>query len=106
LIVGLNTDASVRRIKGRGRPVNRAEDRATVLAALACVDYVCFFGEETPHRIISRLSPDILVKGADWKTGDIVGRDIVERTGGTVKRTPGRSTTNTIKRILDAYCTK
>jgi D-glycero-beta-D-manno-heptose 1-phosphate adenylyltransferase len=109
LIVGLNTDPSIRRIKGSGRPINRAGDRATVLAALACVDYVCFFGEETPHRIIARLLPDILVKGADWKTGDIVGRDIVERTGGAVRRirlTPGRSTTNTIKRILDVYCTK
>ncbi|MDH3252356.1 MAG: D-glycero-beta-D-manno-heptose 1-phosphate adenylyltransferase [Ignavibacteria bacterium] len=109
LIVGLNSDASIRRIKGQGRPINPASDRAAVLAALGSVDYVCFFGEETPHRLISRLVPDILVKGADWRMGNIVGREVVEHSGGTVKRihlTPGRSTTNTIKRILRAYCTK
>jgi rfaE bifunctional protein nucleotidyltransferase chain/domain len=109
LIVGLNTDASIRRIKGPGRPINRADDRAAVLAALGCVDYICLFGEETPHRVIARLIPDILVKGADWKTADIVGRDVVEEGGGVVRRirlTPGRSTTNTIKRILEVYCPK
>ena len=73
------------------------------------MDYICLFGEETPHRVIARLVPDILVKGADWKTADIVGRDIVEEGGGVVRRirlTPGRSTTNTIKRILEVYCPK
>ena len=102
LIVGLNTDASIRRIKGKGRPINREADRAVVLAALSCVDYVSLFGEDTPHRMISRLHPDVLVKGADWNIKDVVGREIVERDGGVVKTirlTPGRSTTNIIKRI-------
>ena len=106
LIVGLNTDASIRRIKGTRRPINQNRDRATVLAALGCVDYVCFFGENTPRRLIERLVPDVLVKGADWKTGDIVGKDIVEAHGGTVRRirlTAGRSTTNVIERVLLKY---
>jgi len=106
LIVGLNTDASIRRIKGPRRPINKNRDRATVLAALGCVDYVCFFGENTPGRLIARLVPDVLVKGADWKTGDIVGKDIVEAHGGTVRRirlTAGRSTTNVIERVLLKY---
>jgi len=106
LIVGLNTDASIRRIKGKRRPINQNRDRAAVLAALGCVDYVCFFGENTPQRLIARLVPDVLVKGADWKTGDIVGKDIVEAHGGTVRRirlTAGRSTTNVIERVLLKY---
>jgi rfaE bifunctional protein nucleotidyltransferase chain/domain len=105
LIVGLNTDASIRRIKGSGRPINRNADRAAVLAALRDVDYVCFFGEDTPSKIIARLVPDVLVKGADWKPAEIVGRDVVERHGGVVKTirlTPGRSTTGVIHRILQA----
>lgn len=107
LIVGLNTDASIRRIKGKGRPVNRNTDRAVVLAALGCVDYVCFFGDDTPDKLIRVLAPDILVKGADWNISDIVGKDVVEQHGGTVKTirlTRGRSTTNTIERVLRAYC--
>jgi len=103
LIVGLNTDASIRRIKGKGRPINSNADRAAVLAALTPVDYVCFFSEDTPHEIISRLKPDVLVKGADWKTNAIVGRDIVEENGGRVRRirlTPNRSTSNIIERII------
>jgi rfaE bifunctional protein nucleotidyltransferase chain/domain len=106
LIVGLNTDASIRRIKGTRRPINKNRDRAAVLAALGCVDYVCFFGDNTPQRLIARLVPDVLVKGADWKTGDIVGKDIVEARGGTVRRirlTAGRSTTNVIERVLLKY---
>ena len=102
LIVGLNTDASVKRIKGKGRPINSNADRAAVLAALSPVDYVCFFGDDTPHEIISRLKPDVLVKGADWRTNAIVGRDIVEENGGVVRRirlTPGRSTSGIIDRI-------
>ncbi len=108
LIVGLNTDASIRRIKGKGRPVNKNADRAIVLAALGCVDYVCFFGEDTPHNLIKKIIPDVLVKGADWNVDDIVGKDIVEQHGGvvrTVRLTRGRSTTNTIERVLRAYCT-
>ncbi|MBX2991135.1 MAG: D-glycero-beta-D-manno-heptose 1-phosphate adenylyltransferase [Bacteroidetes bacterium] len=106
LIVGLNSDASIRRIKGPKRPINSNADRAAVLSALASVDYICFFGEDTPQRIISKLVPDILVKGADWSIDAIVGREVVERHGGTVKTirlTPGRSTTNVIQKVLDAY---
>jgi D-beta-D-heptose 7-phosphate kinase/D-beta-D-heptose 1-phosphate adenosyltransferase len=106
LIVGLNTDASIRKIKGPKRPINPNADRAAVLSSLAAVDYVCFFGEETPHTLISKLLPDVLVKGADWRVHDIVGKDIVERNGGVVKTirlTPGRSTTNVIHRVLEAY---
>jgi rfaE bifunctional protein nucleotidyltransferase chain/domain len=106
LFVGLNTDASIRRIKGRGRPINGNRDRAAVLAALRSVDYVCFFGSDTPLRLIARLVPDVIVKGADWKKEAIVGADIVEKNGGVVKRIPlteGRSTTKVIQRILDAY---
>ena len=106
LIVGLNTDASIRRIKGRGRPINPAGDRAAVLAALACVDYVCFFGDDTPLRMIRRILPDVLVKGADWNEGEIVGGDVVKAHGGAVRRirlTPARSTTGVIERILRRY---
>jgi D-beta-D-heptose 7-phosphate kinase/D-beta-D-heptose 1-phosphate adenosyltransferase len=109
LIVGLNTDASVRRIKGKNRPINPAVDRSKVLAALAPVDYVCLFGENTPHRIITQLMPDVLVKGADWSPDTIVGRDIVEEHGGTMKTvrlTPGRSTTALIERVLKAHRSK
>jgi len=106
LVVGLNTDASIRRIKGNGRPINRNADRAAVLAALQSVDYVCFFGSNTPGRMIEALVPDVLVKGADWSIDAIVGRDVVERHGGTVKRirlVPGRSSTSIIERIITTY---
>ena len=106
LIVGLNSDSSIRRIKGPKRPINRGADRAAVLAALASVDYVCSFGEDTPYRMIRRLLPDVLVKGADWKKAAIVGSDVVKENGGrvrTVRLTPGRSTTNVIERVLRAY---
>lgn len=106
LVVGLNTDASIRRIKGPQRPINTNVDRAAVLSALAAVDYVCFFGENTPERVIRTLVPDILVKGADWKVDSIVGKDIVEGHGGevrTIRLTPGRSTSRMIDRILKAY---
>ena len=104
LVVGLNTDASIRRIKGKGRPINPNHDRAAVLAGLAAVDYVCFFGENTPERLIRSLLPDVLVKGADWKEGEIVGGDLVRAHGGVVRRirlTPGRSTTSIIRRIVN-----
>lgn len=106
LIVGVNTDASIRRIKGHGRPINTNRDRAAVLAALASVDYVCFFKEDTPENLIRKLIPDVLVKGADWKKGEIVGGDVVSAHGGRVERirlTAGRSTTNVIQKILRAY---
>ncbi len=109
LVVGLNTDASIRRIKGPQRPINSNADRAAVLSALASVDYVCFFGDDTPERVIRALVPDVLVKGADWSVDSIVGKDIVERHGGevrTIRLTPGRSTSNMIDRILKAYTNK
>lgn len=109
LIVGLNTDASIRRIKGKGRPINPNGDRAAVLSAISSVDYVCLFGEDTPERLIGKLVPDVLVKGADWKANRIVGKDIVERHGGKVRRIRlirGRSTTGVIERVLAAYCAK
>jgi len=106
LIVGLNSDASIKRIKGPKRPINPNADRAAVLAALSSVDYVCFFQEDTPETLIAKIIPDVLVKGADWGLNEIVGKDVVERNGGRVKTiamTPGRSTTNVIQRVLEAY---
>jgi rfaE bifunctional protein nucleotidyltransferase chain/domain len=106
LVVGLNTDASIRQIKGPRRPINGSADRAAVLAGLASVDYVCLFGTATPLRLIQRLLPDVLVKGADWRPGSIVGGDVVRRYGGRVRRvalTRGRSTSSIIERVLAAY---
>jgi D-beta-D-heptose 7-phosphate kinase/D-beta-D-heptose 1-phosphate adenosyltransferase len=105
LVVGLNSDASIRRIKGSGRPINRARDRAAVLGGLSSVDYVCLFTQDTPAVMIRRLLPDVLVKGADWKKSAIVGREVVEAHGGTVRivrLTPGRSTSGLIRRVLRA----
>ena len=103
LVVGMNSDASVNRIKGPSRPVNHQEDRAVVLSALACVDCVVVFEEDTPLKIIELLVPDVLVKGADWRVEDIVGADVVIKNGGRVENielTPGRSTTNVIDKII------
>jgi D-beta-D-heptose 7-phosphate kinase/D-beta-D-heptose 1-phosphate adenosyltransferase len=102
LLVGLNSDSSVRRLKGKERPLNHERARAAVLAALECVDYVVTFGEDTPERLIRELLPDVLVKGSDWKRGTIVGEDIVEGNGGTVRRIKlekGFSTTGIIEKI-------
>lgn len=102
LVVGLNTDASVRKIKGQDRPVVEQDDRAHVLAALRAVDYVCLFEEETPIELIRALVPDILAKGADWAVADVVGKDIVESAGGsvqTIEFLPNRSTSGLIRRI-------
>lgn len=102
LIVAVNSDRSVRANKGAGRPINPERERAEVLAALACVDAVVVFDEETPHAIVGRIQPDVLVKGADWPADNIVGRDIVEARGGRVERielAPGFSTTSIIERI-------
>jgi D-beta-D-heptose 7-phosphate kinase/D-beta-D-heptose 1-phosphate adenosyltransferase len=102
LIVGLNSDASVRRNKGPARPINSEGDRAEVLEALACVDAVAVFDDDTPAEIIRRVQPDILVKGADWPPDQIVGRDIVEARGGRVILEPveqGYSTTSLIERV-------
>src|SRR5215204_2485176 len=103
LIVGVNSDRSVKALaKAPDRPINSEHERAEVLAALASVDAVVIFDDETPHEIISALQPDILVKGADWGENAIVGRDVVEARGGKVVRialAEGHSTTTIIERI-------
>jgi D-beta-D-heptose 7-phosphate kinase/D-beta-D-heptose 1-phosphate adenosyltransferase len=102
LIVGVNADASVRRNKGPGRPINPDGERAEVLAALECVDAVSIFDDDTPADIIRRVQPDVLVKGADWPADQIVGRDTVEARGGRVVLEPveqGYSTTTLVHRI-------
>jgi rfaE bifunctional protein nucleotidyltransferase chain/domain len=102
LIVAVNSDRSVRAVKGPSRPVYPEAERAEVVAALACVDAVVVFDEDTPQQIIGRLQPDVLVKGADWANDAIVGRDTVEARGGRVVRIPiteGHSTSAIIKKI-------
>jgi rfaE bifunctional protein nucleotidyltransferase chain/domain len=102
LIVGLNSDASVRRNKGPSRPINPEEERAEMLLALSCVDAVSIFDEDTPADIIRRVQPDVLVKGSDWPADQIVGRDTVEARGGKVileKVEPGYSTSAIIDRV-------
>jgi rfaE bifunctional protein nucleotidyltransferase chain/domain len=104
LIVGLNSDASVRLLKGPSRPVLLQDERAELLSALASVDYVVIFEEADPSRIIAALEPDVLVKGADWAMEDIVGRETVERRGGQVVTIPlveGCSTSRIVRRILE-----
>lgn len=106
LIVGLNSDASVKQIKGDLRPLVPASDRAFVLSALRCVDYVTFFEETTPLHLIEKLQPDVLVKGGDWAIDQIVGRSVVEAAGGTVRTIPylqGHSTTRLIEKILSSH---
>ena len=101
LVVGVNSDRSVRANKGPSRPLNVEAERAEVLAARQCVDCAVVFDEETPHALITRLQPDVLVKGADWAEDNIVGRDVVEARGGRVVRMPleaGFSTTDLIRR--------
>jgi D-beta-D-heptose 7-phosphate kinase/D-beta-D-heptose 1-phosphate adenosyltransferase len=105
LIVGVNSDRSVRAIKGEGRPINAEGDRAELIAALACVDAAVAFDEETPLALITALQPDVLVKGADWAEDAIVGRDVVEARGGQVVRIPvepGYSTTRIIDRVRES----
>ena len=102
LIVAINSDRSVKAIKGPERPVNTEADRAEVITALACVDAAVVFDEDTPHDIISAIQPDVLVKGADWAHDKIVGRDIVEARGGVVIRVrveEGHSTTGVINKL-------
>ena len=102
LIVGVNSDRSVRANKGPNRPITPEAERAEILAALSCVDGVVVFEEETPHEIIAAIQPDVLVKGADWAADAIVGRDVVEARGGKVVRVPveaGYSTTAIVARI-------
>lgn len=105
LVVGVNSDASVRRLKGPSRPVNSQRWRAAVLAALQSVDFVTFFDEDTPLELIRRLKPDVLVKGGDWKKKDIVGSGFVESLGGKVFSIgfeKGFSTTKVIDAIARA----
>lgn len=102
LVIGLNTDASVRRLKGPSRPIVRQRHRAQMLAALGCVDYVVFFPDPTPERLIRALKPDVLVKGADWKADEIAGGRFVRSYGGRVTTVPlvrGLSTSEIIRRI-------
>ena len=102
LIVGVNADESVRRNKGEGRPVTQERERAELIAALACVDAVTVFEEDTPAEVIRAIQPAVLVKGADWAADQIVGRDTVEAHGGRVVRVAveeGYSTTALLRRI-------
>ena len=102
LVVGLNADASVRRLKGPERPVRSEAERAYVLAALACVDAVVVFEQDTPLELVRRLQPDVIVKGGDYTPDTIVGADIVRARGGRVvviPLTPGQSTTSIIEKL-------
>jgi rfaE bifunctional protein nucleotidyltransferase chain/domain len=106
LIVGLNSDSSVKKIKGEKRPIMPQEDRAEILASLGMTDYVCIFEEETPQKIICALIPDVLVKGGDYKKKKIVGKEVVESFGGKVfaiKEVRGKSTKNIIQKIIARY---
>lgn len=102
LIVGVNSDDSVKRLKGPDRPVNRQDARMEVLSALECVSYVTMFEEDTPETLIKLLTPDVIFKGGDWKEADIIGGDHVKKNGGRVRVIPfvsGYSTTGTINKI-------
>lgn len=106
LIVGLNTDDSIRRIKGEKRPILKQDERAFILSSLKPVDFVCLFNEDTPAKIISELIPDILIKGSDWSIDKIVGREIVEENNGkviTIDFVNNQSTSNIINTILERY---
>ncbi len=106
LVVGVNDDASVRRLKGPQRPINDVHCRTRVLAGLACVDAIIVFSEDTPERLIAEIAPDVLVKGGDWPVEAIVGRGLVLARGGMVRTIPlavGHSTTAIIARILHRY---
>jgi D-beta-D-heptose 7-phosphate kinase/D-beta-D-heptose 1-phosphate adenosyltransferase len=106
LVVGLNSDASVKRLKGPLKPLLPLEERAEMLLALDCVDYVSFFEEDDPHKIIQVLRPDVLVKGGDWALDKIIGGDLVKSWGGKVMNIPvveGRSTTNLIQIVRERY---
>lgn len=106
LIVALNSDKSVRRIKGEKRPIVPEEQRAFIISQLKCVDYVTFFDEDTPEKTIQTLVPDILVKGSDWKIENIIGRDIVEENGGsvvTIDFVTDTSSSGIIESILERF---
>lgn len=106
LVVAINSDASVKRIKGNRRPIIQQADRARILAGLSSVDYVTIFNQDTPLETIKALRPDMLIKGADWKINKIVGADFLNGYGGktaVIKLTAGRSTTNIINEIIKKY---
>jgi D-beta-D-heptose 7-phosphate kinase/D-beta-D-heptose 1-phosphate adenosyltransferase len=106
LIVAVNSNSSVRSIKGDKRPINSESERAETLAALASVDFVTIFDEPDPYAVIAALQPDVLVKGGDWPVEKIIGRDVVEARGGKVVNVPfveGQSTTGIIERIIKNY---
>ena len=106
LVVAINSDASVRQMKGSGRPVIPESERAEILAALEAVDYVTVFDEPTPQKLIARVLPDVLVKGSDWGPDEVVGREEVEAAGGrvvSIPLEPGYSTTNLIERIRNSH---
>lgn len=103
LIIGLNTDNSIKRLKGNSRPIQDEQSRALILASLLFVDYVVLFDEDTPYNLIKKIEPNVLVKGADYKKEDIVGYDIVELNGGkvmTLNYLEGYSTSNIIRKII------
>ncbi len=106
LVLALNSDASVRAIKGEKRPLVPEDERADIMAALGSVDYVILFDDPTPQQLIEYLKPDILVKGGDWAEAAIAGADFVKATGGkviTIPLTEGRSTTNIVEKIRQVY---
>ena len=102
LVVAINSDSSVRKIKGEKRPINLEDDRAYLLSGLACVDYVTIFSEETPYKIIDFLKPNILVKGADYKNKEVVGSNLVDEVK-LIEFVTGKSTTNIIDKICQKY---
>ncbi|MDP2855092.1 MAG: D-glycero-beta-D-manno-heptose 1-phosphate adenylyltransferase [Smithellaceae bacterium] len=107
LVLALNSDSSVRAIKGEKRPLVSETERAEVLAALECIDFVTIFTELTPLEIICYLKPDILIKGGDWPEDRVVGRDEIKQWGGYVTIIPevaGKSTTNIVDKIISVYC--
>ena len=109
LAVGVNSDGSIRESKGPGRPIVPEMERAEILSALGCVDYVVIFDDLTPQRVIDALVPDVLVKGADWRIAEIVGRETVENAGGIVRNIPlteGISTSGIINRIVKGFGSK
>lgn len=106
LVVGVNSDSSVSRIKGKSRPIINLEDRLFILSHLDCIDYLISFEDDTPARVIKEIVPDVLVKGGDYKDKDIVGGDVVKKNGGTVTTVPfieGKSSSELIEKIVKKY---